>query len=242
VNRSADRQIAGISIKPVSIAGQVANVLREKILIGELRPGMPLHEISLAESAGVSRNTLREAVQMLVREGLVRHNVHRGRFVAHLTDLDIDDIYRVRRALEVSGVYASLKVDYGEVAALEECVDGIRRGIDARDWLQSVASDILFHRQLVAFLGSERLNYFFDGLLSELRLALVFIDRASFSGQHLAAQHSELVQLLRARRVSECVVLLTQHLAESERHTRRVIEFQSKNLLGSDASVSIAVQ
>jgi len=43
-------------IHRVSVADQVASVLRQQILTGELRPGMPLQEAPLATSLGVSRN------------------------------------------------------------------------------------------------------------------------------------------------------------------------------------------
>jgi DNA-binding GntR family transcriptional regulator len=240
MKRTLERPIGGISIKPVSVASQVASALREKILAGDLRPGMPLHEISLAESASVSRNTIREAVQILVREGLVRHNVHRGAAVTELANHDVDDIYRVRRTLEVAGVYASVNVEPAEIVALEESIESMGRAVDAKDWLQSVASDILFHRQLVGFLGSDRLNGFFGALLSELRLVLVYADSTGFSGEHLVPQHSELVQLLKAGRVADCAAALIRHLEESEQNIRRVLGAQS-NKQSSEVLASFSV-
>jgi DNA-binding transcriptional MocR family regulator len=65
-------------IHRVSIADQVASVLRQRILDGELRPGTPLQELSLAASLGVSRNTMREALRILALEGLLHRNLHRG--------------------------------------------------------------------------------------------------------------------------------------------------------------------
>ena len=50
-------------IHRVSVADQVASILRQRILNGELRPGTPLQEVPLAESLGVSRNTMREATR-----------------------------------------------------------------------------------------------------------------------------------------------------------------------------------
>ena len=90
------QEFSGLSIKRVSTAAQVAVAIRNKILNGELIPGMQLQEIPIAAAAEVSRHTIREAIQILVREGLVRHNVHRGFTVTQLCDADIDDIYRVR--------------------------------------------------------------------------------------------------------------------------------------------------
>ena len=59
-------------IHRVSVADQVAGILRQRILDGELRPGSALPEIPLANSLGVSRNTMREAVRILSLEGLLK--------------------------------------------------------------------------------------------------------------------------------------------------------------------------
>jgi len=54
----------------VSVADQVAALLRQRILEGEFRPGAQLQELPLASSLGVSRNTMREAIRILSIEGL----------------------------------------------------------------------------------------------------------------------------------------------------------------------------
>src|SRR5438445_4880095 len=76
-------------IHRVSVADQVAGILRQRILEGELRPGTPLPEIPLAASLSVSRNTMREAVRILALEGLLKRNIHRGVVVA----LSLKDVH-----------------------------------------------------------------------------------------------------------------------------------------------------
>src|SRR5438874_10933639 len=101
-------------IHRVSVADQVASVLRQQILTGELRPGMPLQEIPLAASLGVSRNTMREATRILSLEGLLRRRIHRGIAVSQLSLKDVQEIYQLRRMLEISAVLAAESRD-GEV-------------------------------------------------------------------------------------------------------------------------------
>ncbi len=209
-------EMGGLVINRVSMAAQLSVALREKILSGEFKPGSTLQESTLSLSAGVSRNTMREALQILVRDGLVRHSVHHGFTITRLSDDDIDEIYRVRRTLEIAGVEAASKARPEEMHALELCVEEIHRALGAKDWSRIVESDMLFHRRLVAFLGSERIDRFFESLLSELRLGLMLFDRTKFDDGDLAEQHSRLIELLRTAQISECTSLLLQHLAESE--------------------------
>ena len=78
--------LSGLSIRRVSTADQVASLMRQRILRGEFKPGTSLREVVIAAAIGVSRNTLREALRILVQEGLVRHSVHRGCREAHRCD------------------------------------------------------------------------------------------------------------------------------------------------------------
>ena len=73
------------AIEPVSresTAGIIARQLREAIMTGTLPPGTQLGETDLAARFQVSRGPLREAMQHLVSEGLLRSERHRGLFVA----------------------------------------------------------------------------------------------------------------------------------------------------------------
>src|SRR4051794_8063646 len=80
----------------------IANQLTEAVMDGTLEPGQQLGEVELAGQLGVSRGPLREAMQRLVQQGILRSEPHRGVFVASLTDEDVRDIYLARTAIEVA--------------------------------------------------------------------------------------------------------------------------------------------
>src|SRR5207237_9285223 len=94
-------------IDRVSVADQVATVLRQRILDGELRPGTSLPEVPLASSLGVSRNTMREAMRILSLEGLLKRNLHRGVAVSQLSLCDVEEIYQLRRMLALPAALAA---------------------------------------------------------------------------------------------------------------------------------------
>src|SRR5229473_6582660 len=96
-----------VHIDRVSVADQVATVLRQRILDGELRPGTSLQEVPLASALGVSRNTMREAMRILSLEGLLKRNLHRGVTVSQLSVRDVQEIYQLRRMLEIPAVLAA---------------------------------------------------------------------------------------------------------------------------------------
>ena len=213
---------AGLTIQKTSTADQVAGLLRERLLRGELRPGTPLREVLLAGSIGVSRNTLREALRILIQEGLVLHTVHRGITVMQLSREAVADIYRLRRMLEVMAVDQG-QLGKASIARLYEAVDRLETAAKAQDWPAVFQSDMLFHRRLVALLGSERLETFYGNLLGELRLVLVEVDRTSRDVRRSRAEHRRVADLLAGGKRRECALLLTEHLNEAERLVSGVV-------------------
>ena len=218
----AKANFAGLTIQKTSTADQVAGLLRERILGGQLRPGMPLREVLLAGSIGVSRNTLREALRILIQEGLVLHTVHRGITVTQLTKQAVADIYQVRRMLELRAVETG-KPDKSQIAGLYEATDRLEEAAKTQDWPGVFESDMLFHGRLVALLGSERLDVFYGNLLSELRLGLVEVDRQSRDVKRSRAAHRRVADLLAAGKRRECARFLAEHLAEAERLVTAVV-------------------
>ena len=72
-----------------STTEKVAAALRDMLFAGDLLPGTPLREITLADSFGVARSTVREALSVLAAEGLVHKAPNRGVTVTHLTERDL---------------------------------------------------------------------------------------------------------------------------------------------------------
>jgi DNA-binding GntR family transcriptional regulator len=202
----------GLEIKRASAVDQVVEAVREKILCGELTPGTPLREVQMAESIGISRNTVRDAVRALAREGLVTHTMHRGAIVTRLTEGDVIDLFRVRERIETQAIEASEHVTPEQLAGLEETVDQLARAANAGDWVQVGEADTLFHRRLVGFLGSPRLDRFYDTIQGELRLCLSIGDRADDDPRELIGEHRELYELIATGQRARCSARLTELL------------------------------
>jgi len=75
-------------------------ILKRKILLNELRPGLPINENALSEEIKISKTPIREALQQLDREGLVQTIPGRGSFVTHITVQDVREIFESREIIE----------------------------------------------------------------------------------------------------------------------------------------------
>jgi DNA-binding GntR family transcriptional regulator len=213
-----------LRIRRTTTANQVADVLRKRVLRGEIPPGTPLREVALTESLGVSRNTIREGIRVLVSEGLLTHNVHRGVAVTALSADDVRDVYEVRKLIETAAVLHADLRDGRLVEAMERTLGELDRAVEATDRAAIVDLDLQFHRLSVDAIGSPRLSAFYANTLAELRLALFVLDKMEGEWRDWIVHHAEIVQELRAGRRRACVRLIGRHLDEASTRLRRVVD------------------
>ncbi|MFF2315280.1 GntR family transcriptional regulator [Arthrobacter sp. NPDC058097] len=92
-------QVAGLTRRDGAI-----QEIRRAIVRGGLLPGEKITEVGLSAQLGVSRPTLREALNQLSREGLLVQEPFRGMHVAELSTAEYLDIARIRHSLDLLAV------------------------------------------------------------------------------------------------------------------------------------------
>jgi DNA-binding GntR family transcriptional regulator len=165
-----DGALPGLSFQRASSAQQIAVAIREQLVRGEIAPGTRLRDQALAMTLQVSRNTVREAMQILASEGLVRQNFHHGVTVAELDLEELADVYRVRRALELAGVRAAASARNGWLDQLRLACREMAAAAKQNDMHAVLNADRRFHEALVATLGSHRISRFYRTVQTEIRL------------------------------------------------------------------------
>lgn len=197
-----------------STAEQAAEVLRERLLAGELAPGTPMRDAALAAELGVARSTMREALALLARDGLLVHALHRGMEVVRLEADDVARLFETRRVLEGAAAREPRTATHRAplVAAVDAMAAAARRG----DAPAVVEADLRLHTALVAGLGLPRLTAAHRGALEALRLALTARDRAARDAAAMAAAHRRLVDDLGHRLARVRVAAVERHLADAE--------------------------
>ncbi len=206
-----------LSLEHSSTVDRVVDELRRALFDGEVEAGTPLRELALAEAMGVSRSTIREALAVLVAEGLATREPNRG---VHVTALDPESVHDVsvsRAVVEVAGVRRW-------AAAGEEARDAVRRAlVDFTVAAQSGASPaeltaahLAIHRAFAALTESPRLVALADSLTAEIRLGLAKVDRIRRNAHDQVASHRALLSLLERGDVEAAATELEEHLAHAE--------------------------
>src|SRR5438477_8701758 len=85
---------------PLSLSDQAYRAIRDHILRGQLRPGMPLSRRRLAGELGMSVLPVTDALRRLEADGLVESRARAGTRVRVPSDHDIHALYELREALE----------------------------------------------------------------------------------------------------------------------------------------------
>ena len=211
-------------ITRISVADQVASILRRRILDGELPPGTSLQEVPMAASLGVSRNTVREATRILSLEGLLKRSAHRGVAVAQLSLEDVAEIYQLRHLLEIPAVLAAKIGDADVLTEIRGALEGYEEAVEGADWVRAVRFDLHFHTLLIRFHRNRRLESFYQKLLGELRMGMVLVDLRHDDPGGLVPVHRRIYQLLTTGESQDCAALLAQHLRDSESRLTDVMD------------------
>jgi DNA-binding GntR family transcriptional regulator len=202
----------------ISYAGlneEVARRLRDQILSGELADGQRIVERDVAESFGVSRGPIREALRQLELEGLVVVLPRRGARVASMTREDAEEILALRAAVEPLAVRFLLKVaDEAAFAQLEECIDRLQVAADAGDWPSVVLLDMEFHGLLYSLSGKRRLQRVWDQM--RVPLLQTFRLHRRFYGAigDVPVRHAALLATLRQARARTVADAVAAHVLE----------------------------
>jgi len=195
----------------------VGERIRSNIIEGVLPPGSQLHEVELAASFGVSRGPVREALQRLIQEGLLRSEAHRGVFVPVMSDDDIVDIYVAREALETAAVRRITGTSRSASAykALDKVVQGMEKAEKAGDWKAVASRDLDFHTALVAAADSARLERMFTTVISETRLCLSLLTSEPDARDDLVQEHRQISEMIHADDTAGAIAVLTQHFDDA---------------------------
>jgi DNA-binding GntR family transcriptional regulator len=209
-----------------STAAIVADRLREAIMRGTFPPGTQLGEVELAGRLGVSRGPLREAMQWLVAEGLLRSERHRGLFVRDLDAADVRDVYAARAAVERAAGLLLISGDR-EAAVERLCASLAAMEEAAGDPVALADADHAFHHEFVAASGSPRLRRMADALLVETRMCLAALQNTAPPASALIAEHRELLDAVRTGDAARLTTVLESHMADAVNRILAPIEVRA---------------
>jgi DNA-binding GntR family transcriptional regulator len=205
---------SGLPVKR-TIADQVAELVRQRILTGQLKGGQPIRQEHLAAELGVSRIPLREALKQLAAEGFVTITSHKGAVVAELSIQEVEELFDIRLRLETWLLELAIPaMTERDLEALDENMEEQRRPDILPRW-----GDVNWRFHEIMYLPAGRpitlklLKNIHDKIDRYLRLEVTM--RSGF--ERALREHDGLIASCRAREVPAAVSLLERHIRETAR-------------------------
>jgi GntR family transcriptional regulator, carbon starvation induced regulator len=203
-----------------TLGGQVYEQLRAAILSGQFQPGQRLKVADLSAERGVSLNVVREALNRLTGEQLVRAEPQVGFAVTDLSLEDLADLVRVRVAVE--SIALRWSIEHGDIAWESHVVAAHYRLANtpmtthdepiqvSYEWIR-VHSD--FHSTILSASGSPRMR----DITRSLSDAAELYRRRSIplAERDLPGEHAAIMQATLARDADGAVAALTAHIEQT---------------------------
>jgi DNA-binding GntR family transcriptional regulator len=194
-----------------TLVDDIVEAVRERIVAGELEPGLKIRQQELAERLGVSRTPLREAFQKLEAEGWVDLRARHGAEVRPLTVGEAQEIFSMRVVLETAAAgISALRHATGDEPAAAALIDP---AVDAGPGMEDANGR--FHR-LVYGLGGGYLPTELEATLERywsraLRYRLVYWSRSS-AVQRSREAHEALYAAWASRDAAACERATAEHI------------------------------
>lgn len=203
---------------------QIIVHIKDAILTGKLHPGDKVNEVVVATELSISRAPVREALQMLVKEGLITSIPQRGKFITALTSKQIRDSYFTGGVLEGAAVSSTIsKFTEHDFTQLQKVIEDMKKVAEHGENGTSMAElddrfhDILFSKNTNELIG-ELARRSCQGISKFL---LFRYWKELFTLDAVYERHKTLLEVLRTKDVVAIENTLREHYIESGRRMER---------------------
>jgi len=177
-----------------NLSKQVVRVLRHQILAGELKPNARVCESEIAQSLGISRAPVREALVELEREGLTVTYPRRGTYVNNFTEKDIIEIYTLRALLEGhAATLAASALKKADVKKLRGLINQMNNSMDIADTSEL---NVEFHEAIFNLADHKRLHMSWRSLFAQTRMLSAMAAGFRIKVADIIAEHEVVVDAL----------------------------------------------
>ncbi len=199
--------------------------LKQEILENRIPPGAVLQEVPLAESLGVSRGPIREAMSTLAAEGLLTITPRRGAVVTELTKHGFQEAYQLREALEALSVRLAVpRMSDAELESLDGPLAEMVRCAEALDGTGFFEANRAFHGVFIDGSRNSMLVEAYNRLIGQM--APYRGPSALLRGnlEQSIAEHRGIREAARARDVDRAVALVIDHIRVPQRRLEELSE------------------
>ena len=200
-----------------SLGEHVFESLKHSIIRGKISSGEWLVESHIAETLGISRTPVREAIHKLEREGLIERQPRGGFTVLGLDRDDIEETFGIRSVLEgYAARLAAVKHDPQELEDLENKIGEFQNALDRKKMKSLPAINTEFHDLLYGLSKSPKLINMINGLRDQIYRyrEMILKERKFASTSNL--DHKQMLKYIRKQDAEGAERLVRDHILRGQ--------------------------
>lgn len=200
------------TLKTVSLADQIFQVLEQNILDGTYPRDAVFTETQLSNMLGVSRTPIREAIRRLQQANIVKAS-GKGIVIGGVDLQDMYDIYDIRMRIEgLAASWAAMRINDDGISALKEALDLEEFYTQHHDPDHLKLVDTQFHEIIYRCCGSEML----ESMLTDLHRRIQVYRKLSLQDSNRAntafAEHKKIFEAIKNHDAAAAEALVSQHI------------------------------
>lgn len=214
-SRDAHKQDAILVLQKETLVSQVCEHLRGRIVNLSLKPGERIDVKQLAQELSVSPTPVREALHKLVEQGLVVAKPYVGYFVVKLTAEDIQELFDLRKAIEILALKYIIEDHNGDVLEdLQRHTNELAEEESFEMLTQEIRKfDDLFHVEfLIKGSHNKWLTKLGNGVIDLIRLTT----QLSLNPRAACAEHREILSATAEGSLEKATSVLEAHLERAK--------------------------
>lgn len=199
-----------------TLRNSVTSTVRDAILNGVLLPGEQVNQAQIAARLGISRGPVREALRQLEEEGLVHSLPHKGTFVTDITPAYIEEIYGIRRVLEVFAIRRTIKyADKRDLIEFRTILTEMQSAAERGDTGTLRELDLQFHTTICKSARHAVLMQLWKSIEVGVR-RVVALRHGSYKDPHdILGTHPDILGAIETRDVEGACELLDRHIKDA---------------------------
>ena len=203
--------------QPLPLAKMAFQAIRDSILEGHLTPGEIYNEMTLAKELGISRTPVREALLELSAQGLVTYLPRKGVMVNHFGKHDIEEIFELRKAIELATVekvaryYKSL-----DLSTIERALEKQKKALKKKDPKTYLHFDRMFHVTLTKLTNNRRFVDIIENIRDLFQLTATQALTNENRWQEVIKEHEKVLNAIKQGNVTQSRKAMSYHLDRSK--------------------------
>ena len=198
---------------------QIYKIIKDKIIWHEIKMKERIIDKKLAEELGVSRSMVRQVLTILAKEELLTMVPRNGFYVREITKKEIEEIYEIRKTLEVYAIkYAISRISDKDISRIEKLFERTKEPLKRNDIAGLIKIDIELHSLIIDNCDNNHIKKIIDKFRNQVDFyRAADLNRVS-RAKELYFEHFEIFQSIKKINTELAIELMATHIENSKKN------------------------